>query len=136
MMSSSGTRGDPVAASSNGAFENRPGLALDAQTDCGLCYSTAWSAPTTLFHSEEERERKECLLSSWHILVSSDVKSSRCKTLPGTCEVRMVIRRVYCSNFPYMTPSAMAESKSVLLATSCHLVVGPFFVVLDHSPLM
>jgi hypothetical protein len=44
MMSSSGARGDPVAASSDGAFENRLGLALDAQIDRGLCCSAAWSA--------------------------------------------------------------------------------------------
>ena len=36
MMGSSGACGDPVAASSNIAFENRLGLALDAQIDGGL----------------------------------------------------------------------------------------------------
>jgi len=44
MMSSSRVRGDPVAAGSDGAFENCLGLALDAQIDCGLCCSAAWSA--------------------------------------------------------------------------------------------
>ena len=41
MMSFSGERGDPVATSSDRAFKNRLGLALDAQTDGGLC---SWSA--------------------------------------------------------------------------------------------
>ncbi len=44
MMSSSGARGDPVAASSDGAFENRLGFALDAKIDGSLCCSAAWSA--------------------------------------------------------------------------------------------
>jgi hypothetical protein len=44
-MSSSGARGDPVAASSDGAFENRLGLALDAQIDRGLCCSAALVSP-------------------------------------------------------------------------------------------
>jgi hypothetical protein len=38
MMSSSGARGDPVAASGDIAFENRLGLALDAQINGGLFY--------------------------------------------------------------------------------------------------
>jgi hypothetical protein len=36
MMSSSGARGDPVAASRDGAFENRLVLPLDTQIDGGL----------------------------------------------------------------------------------------------------
>jgi hypothetical protein len=45
MMSSSGARGDPVAANSDGAFEHRHGLALDAQIDRGLCCSAALVSP-------------------------------------------------------------------------------------------
>jgi hypothetical protein len=52
MMSFSGARGDPVAASRDEAFENRLGLALDAQIDRGLCCSVA-GQPTILSHSEK-----------------------------------------------------------------------------------
>jgi hypothetical protein len=48
MMSSSGVCGDPMAAGSNGAFENRLGLALNAQINRGLCCSAAWSAHDTV----------------------------------------------------------------------------------------
>ena len=44
VMGSSGARGDPVTASSDGSFENRLGLALNAQIDRGLCCSAPWSA--------------------------------------------------------------------------------------------
>jgi hypothetical protein len=53
MMSSSGARGDPVAASSDGAFENRLGLALDAQIDLGLCCSATWLAHDIVPHEKE-----------------------------------------------------------------------------------
>ena len=45
MMSSSGARGDPVAASSDGAFENRLGFALDAKIDGSLCLFSSLVSP-------------------------------------------------------------------------------------------
>jgi len=45
-------RRDPVAASIDVAFENRPSLAFDAQIDSGLCCSTAGS----LSRSENKME--------------------------------------------------------------------------------
>ena len=42
MMSSSGACGNPVAASSDIALENRSGPALNAQIDGGLFYFSSW----------------------------------------------------------------------------------------------
>jgi hypothetical protein len=53
----------PVAASSDGAFENRLGFALDAKIDGGLSLIQQLGQP------QGEIENRVYLLSSWHILI-------------------------------------------------------------------
>ncbi len=66
MMRSSRGRRDPVAASIDVAFENRPSLAFDAQIDSGLCCSTAGSV--------SQREENGIILA--FVLAHSIVPSS------------------------------------------------------------
>lgn len=70
MVGSSGGRGDPVAASSDGTFENRLSLAFDAQIDRGLYCSTALSAQI-LSHSKKERNACFRLGTFWLVSSSS-----------------------------------------------------------------